>query len=103
GRIHEHTRVLAVGRARLGKGHAIGSPVRGEGGFQILLERDRAESTVTADFILDCTGTYPNHNWCGAGGIPCPGEREVGDGLRYDLPDVLGRDRRDYAGLTTLV
>ncbi|HEV3023130.1 MAG TPA: hypothetical protein VGX76_11710, partial [Pirellulales bacterium] len=58
---------------------------------------------ATADIVIDCTGTYGNHNWAGQGGIPALGELAASEQIEYGLPDVLGRDREHYAGRRVLV
>lgn len=103
GRIHSQTRVLAVGRCHYGKGDLIGQPQRARDPFRLLLHDDAGEKTVESDYVLDCSGTYPRHNWLGAGGIPCPGEHVAHAVIRYTLPDILGIDRATYAGQTVLV
>src|SRR3990172_355046 len=103
GRIHERTEVAAIGRSHTWKGDLIGRPERSRDPFQLLLRGPDGERTVEADILLDCSGTYPNHNWLGAGGIPCVGEHAAAAGIEYQLPDVLGADRERYAGRKTLV
>lgn len=98
------TEVIAVGRQGWLKGDGPGDPERGAMPFQLLLRHaDGAESTAVADVVLDCTGTYGNHNWLGRGGIPAPGESVAGSFIDYGLPDVLGADRDRYEGKHTLV
>jgi hypothetical protein len=61
------------------------------------------ELIATAEAVIDATGTYGNHNWVGAAGIPAPGEQAAAEAIEYGLPDVLGRDRQHYAGKKVLV
>lgn len=85
------TRVAAVGRQRLLKHDAPGSPDRGRRPFRLLLERrDGRRETAAADVVLDCTGTYGNPNATGDGGVPAPGERELEDRIERHVPDVRG-------------
>lgn len=103
GRIHEQSRVVAIGRARLTKTDSIGSSRRADDPFQLLLRDARGERTARADVVLDCSGTYPHHRWIGAGGVPCIGESTALEPRDYRLPDI-GRTRRDdFSGRTTLV
>ncbi|MGH7138281.1 MAG: hypothetical protein ACREHD_21235, partial [Pirellulales bacterium] len=96
--------VLAVGREGQLKGDFVGEPAREEGDFRLLF-RDGGgnESTAAADVVIDATGTFCQHNWAGASGIPAPGELAAGGAIEYGLPDVLGRDRERYAGKKVLV
>lgn len=103
GRIHQHTEVCAVSRSRTWKGDLIGKPQRAADPFQLLVRDGTGERIVAADVVFDCSGTYPQHNWLGAGGIPAVGETECAADIDYGLPDVLGADRGRYAGKTTLV
>lgn len=98
------TEVLAVGREGKLKGDHVGEPAREDGDFRLLL-RDGAgnESTAAADVVIDATGTYSQHNWAGASGIPAASELAAGGEIEYGLPDVLGRDRERYAGKKVLV
>lgn len=101
--IHQNTTVQQVGRERVLKGDLIGSETRKESRFRLLLSAGNNSSIATADYVIDCTGTFNNHNWLGSGGIPCPGEREFGERISYRLPDVLGVDRNTYQNKSTLV
>ncbi len=102
-RIHVRAEVLAIGRTHNRKSHAIGQPSRAEHPFQLLLRDERGQRTVEADVVLDCSGTYPHHNWVGAGGIPCSGESVCLNASDYRFADVLGDDRARFAGWRTLV
>ncbi|WP_145198204.1 NAD(P)/FAD-dependent oxidoreductase [Thalassoglobus polymorphus] len=101
--LETQTTVRHISRDMQLKGDHIGSEQRADSPFRLLLESEGIEKYVTADFVLDCTGTFGNHNWLGRGGIPCLGERKFADRIRYDLPDLLNKDRQNYSGLATLV
>ncbi len=58
------------------------------------------EQVVLADVVLDCSGTYPHHNWFGNGGMPCQGERDGLTEAHYRLP-VIRAD--EFGNLITLV
>lgn len=103
GRIHEQVRVDSLGRSHHWKGDLIGDAARGDDPFRLLLSGDYGERTRLADVVLDCSGTFGNHNWVGAGGMPCVGERQALLATDYLLPDVAGADRERFIGKTTLV
>lgn len=102
--LHLKTEVLAISRGSLLKADCLGWEDREDPEFRLLV-RDAAgkERVATADAVIDATGTYGNHNWVGAGGIPALGETAASGEIEYGLPDVLSRDRDRYAGRHTLV
>ena len=103
GCVHEQTEVRAIGRdGRLKQDH-IGDHARKQTPFLLLVHHEQYEKVAQADCVLDCSGTYPNHNWLGSGGIPCPNEREFLTQKNYQLPDIWGEDRNRFAGRVTLV
>lgn len=53
--------------------------------------------------VIDSSGTWTCPNPLGAGGILAEGEAENAEHIVYGIPDVLGRDRENYAGKTVLV
>jgi len=101
-RIMQHCTVVAVGREGLSKSDMIGGP-RQERAFRLLLEREGSEEILHADFVLDCSGTYGNHNWIGNGNIPAPGERAAAARIDYTLQDVAGARREAFEGKRILL
>jgi len=96
--------VLSIGRDGFLKGEGIGDVHRGDAPFRLLLRHaDGREEAATADVVLDCTGTFGNHNSMGLGGIPAVGETEAAPHIDYGLPDLLGADKARFAGKKTLV
>jgi thioredoxin reductase len=92
--------VVQVGRRGLLKGDMKrdGAP------FRLLLRDAKGrETTEEADVVVDCTGTYGQHGWLGEAGIPAVGEGKAETQIAYDLPDVLGEKKADYAGRSVLV
>jgi cation diffusion facilitator CzcD-associated flavoprotein CzcO len=72
--------------------------------FRLLLRDAKGRETAEeADVVLDCTGTYGQHRWLGDGGIPAAGEARAEPQIAYDLADVLGDKKGDYAGRSVLV
>lgn len=102
-RINTMTEVSHIGREKLLKSDLIGSAKRAESRFRLHLKQNNQPKIATADYVLDCTGTYGNHNWLGSGGIPCLGEEEFADQVHYGLPEILGTDKESYIGKSTLI
>lgn len=97
------TRVLSVGREGLLKHEEIGTQERAARPFRIVLQRsDGGTTTASASLVLDCTGTYATPNAAGDGGVPAPGEEELGARIVRTVPD-LARDRDAWAGQAILL
>lgn len=106
--LHPHTEVLGIAREGWLKSEGAGSEARADSNFQLLVRtRDSGghthERIVTAEAIIDTTGTFGRHAWLGPSGLPAPGEIACEAHLEYGLPDVLGADRQRYAGRSTLL
>ena len=101
-------RVVEVGRHGLLKSDEIGTGVRSEHPFRLLV-RDGAggETVESADVVLDCTGTYDHPNALGAGGIRAPGEEQASEYIIRRIPEVeapeLGGDAPGWGGLRILL
>ena len=96
-------RVLEIGRDRLLKSDEIGTGVRAETPFRLLVRRnDGTERVAYADVVLDCTGTYGTPNAMGVGGIHAPGERGLSDRIIRRNPD-FERDAPGWAGRRILL
>ncbi|HSE09850.1 MAG TPA: NAD(P)-binding domain-containing protein [Nocardioidaceae bacterium] len=90
-------RVAAVTRHGLDKTRTIG---REERPFLVRLETGE---DILARAVVDASGTWGRSNPLGGSGLPAFGEEEARDFLVGPLPDVLGRDRAQFAGRRTLV
>jgi thioredoxin reductase len=101
--VHVQTSVRFIGRCSLHKREAIGRPSRADDGFRLLIEDEQGERYETADIVLDCSGTYPHHNWIGAGGIPCVGETAALTARDYRIPDITTSQRSRFIGCQTVV
>jgi thioredoxin reductase len=102
--LRTETQVLAVARDGFLKEDDPGDPKRGRQPFRLLLrDAKNREQVEEADVVLDCTGTYGQHRWAGAGGIPAVGERAAEPHIAYKLEEVLGERRSVYAGKNILV
>lgn len=65
-----------------------------------LVEHHTDERVVLADVVLDCSGTYPHHNWLGDGGQPCLGERDGLTDENYQLREI---DESEFANRVVMV
>lgn len=102
-RIRTRSRVVAVGRSGLRKTDLLPAAERAAHRFRILIEDTEGEHVEFADVLFDCTGTYLCPNAIGDGGIPAPGERWLEQRLIRHLPDVLGSQRKRFAGRRVLL
>jgi hypothetical protein len=94
-------RVLAVTRQGMDKVKTAG---RETTPFELMVRTpDGGTARFLARAVIDASGTWLSPNPLGAGGVPAPGEAEHASRIYYGIPDVLGRDRRRYAGRRTLV
>jgi thioredoxin reductase len=98
--IHLGARVVGVTRAGIDK---LKDQGRDEAPFELVVEQDGGESRYFAAAVIDASGTWTRPNPLGAGGLPAAGERAHADRISYGIPDVLGSDRRRYAGRRVLV
>jgi hypothetical protein len=95
-----NTRVLAVSRRALDRTRTAS---RGEAPFVLRTFAGGREADVFARAVIDASGTYESPNPLGGHGLPAVGERALADRITYGIPDVLGRDRRRFAGRRVLV
>ncbi|MGX1744215.1 NAD(P)-binding domain-containing protein [Bosea sp. NPDC055353] len=94
-------RVVAISRLGIDK---VVSRDRELRPFQLtVVGRDGAVSHVQARAVIDASGTWRTPNPVSASGVTAEGEETLADRIAYGIPDVLGRDRADYVGRTTLV
>lgn len=96
------TRVRAVGREGLLKHEEIASAERARRPFRILVEGPSGERIEHADVVLDCTGAFDRPNSLGDGGIPAPGEKDLGDRIEHRIPD-LHTHAASWAGRSILL
>jgi thioredoxin reductase len=93
--LRTNRRVTAITRARTDK---VTTASRGETPFVIVTDGPHGPQRTLAAAVIDASGTWLTPNPLGAEGIPATGERDAGDRIDAGIPDVLGRDRRRYAG-----
>ncbi|MCZ6507101.1 MAG: hypothetical protein O7A04_03495 [Acidobacteria bacterium] len=96
-------RVVDISRTGLLKHEEIGTAERGRHAFRLLVRDSTGqEEIVTADTVLDCTGSYSLTNWVGDGGIPAPGETAAARRIFRRVPDLVA-DADDWRGLAVLL
>jgi thioredoxin reductase len=71
--------------------------------FVLRVHTDEGIADVTARAVIDASGTYASPNPLASSGLAPLGLGEVRDRITHALPDVLGRDRAQFAGRHTLV
>jgi hypothetical protein len=102
--VQTENRVLQVSRSGALKEHPSDTGERGQKPFRLLIRDSKnREYSEEADVVLDCTGTYGQHRWMGAGGIPAPGELGAEQWIAYGLEDILGQRRGVFANKCVLV
>jgi glycine/D-amino acid oxidase-like deaminating enzyme len=99
-RIQTGTRVLAVSRDGVDKTRTVGREGRP---YLIRAVLDGQVVDLRAAAVIDASGTWGHSNPLGAAGLPAIGEDQAGPWLVGPLPDVLGADRKRFAGKHTLV
>ncbi|QSB06745.1 FAD-dependent oxidoreductase [Natronoglycomyces albus] len=93
--------VEAVSRQGMDKSRTIGRE-----GRPYLVRVSTANGAVTdiaADAVIDTSGNWNQPNPMGSAGLLAPGEVESAAYVAGPLPDVLGQDRKRFAGKHTLV
>jgi hypothetical protein len=99
-RIRTGTRVLAVTRHGVDKTRTVGREGRP---YLVRTVQDGAVVDIHARAVIDASGTWGHSNPLGVAGLPAPGEDRAAPWLVGPLPDVLGSDRKRFAGRHTLV
>jgi len=100
--LRTRTRVVTISRDSLLKHEHIGDGVREERPFRLLIEEGGSECYEEADIVFDCSGTWSNPNWLGAGGTPALGERAARPRIAYHPVDIFAQRAR-FAGRRTLL
>jgi cation diffusion facilitator CzcD-associated flavoprotein CzcO len=99
--IETGARVEAITRLGMDKVTSKGREARP---FRLIIARmNEAPRRDLARAIIDASGTWQNQNPLGASGLPADGEAEFAERIAYGMPDVLGRERANYAGRRTVV
>jgi thioredoxin reductase len=98
--IHISSRVTDISRVGFDKLKTKG---REAAPFEIRYQNGQGPKIVRADAVIDASGTWHSPNPAGANGLRAIGEQQAADKIAYGVPDVLGKDRRRYAGKTVAV
>ena len=98
--VRTSSQVVSVARARFDKVKTKG---REAAPFEIRYRNGAGPKTMTADAVIDATGTWYSPNPAGANGLPALGERELRQRIAYGMPDVAGTARARYLGKTVAV
>ena len=99
-RIKTSARVTAISRVGFDKAKTKG---REFAKFQVRYQNGRGHEAITADAVIDASGTWFAPNPAGVNGLPAIGERELAAHIAYAMPDVLGVERARYAGKAVAV
>lgn len=98
--IRTSSKVVSVARAGFDKVKTKGRELAP---FDIRYRNGAGLKTITADAVIDATGTWFSPNPAGANGLPATGERELRSRIAYGMPDVAGTQRARYLGKTVAV
>ena len=71
--------------------------------FDIRYRNGSGAEHLTADAVIDASGTWFAPNPAGVNGLPAIGEAEMSERIAYGMHDVLGRERDRYIGKTIAV
>ena len=99
-RIQTGTRVVAVSRDGVDKTRTVGRKGRP---YLVRTVHDGQVVDVRARAVIDASGTWGHSNPLGVAGLAAVGETEAAPWLVGPLPEVLGADRKRFAGKHTLV
>jgi hypothetical protein len=98
--IRTSSKVVSVARAGFDKVKTKGRELAP---FEIRYRNGAGPKTMTADAVIDATGTWFSPNPAGTNGLPATGERELRSRIAYGMPDVAGTQRARYLGKTVAV
>lgn len=98
--VHRNHRVVGIAREGMDKTQ---TPHRTTRRFTVAVRHCGILHRVHVCAVIDASGTWSIQNLLGIDGMPVCGEDQFRSNVRYGIPDVLGRDRVDYAGKTVVV
>ena len=71
--------------------------------FLVRVLATAGEYDLSAQAVIDASGTIDTPGALGSSGLPARGERAAAEHIYYGIPDVLGAQRARYAGKRVLV
>jgi hypothetical protein len=98
--IRTDARVISITRTGFDKVKTAG---REKATFDIRYRNGRGPEMLRADAVIDASGTWHTPNPAGISGVEAIGEAEHAKRIAYGMPDVLGSERRRYAGKVVAV
>jgi thioredoxin reductase len=98
--IETEARVVTISRFGADK---VLSKERSQRPFLLVVKTRNGLRRDMARAVIDASGTWATPNPLGAAGLPADGETENASRISYGIPDILGRDRQKFEGLSTLV
>ena len=98
--IRTGTRVVGVTREGMDRTR---SRARAATPFVLRVATDSGIEELSARAVIDASGTYSTPNSLASNGLGLLGFDEIADAVTPALPDVLGRDRAQFAGRHTTV
>jgi thioredoxin reductase len=98
--IRTGTRVVGVTREGMDRTR---SRARAATPFVLRVATDSGIEELSARAVIDASGTYSTPNSLSSNGLGLLGFDEIADAVTPALPDVLGRDRAQFAGRHTTV
>ena len=98
--IRTSERVTGISRAGFDK---VKSKGRAAAPFQIRYQNGKGPETLTADAVIDASGTWFSPGPAGVNGLAAGGEAEQSSPIAYGMPDVVGGSHARYAGKTVAV
>jgi glycine/D-amino acid oxidase-like deaminating enzyme len=98
--IRTTSRVTAISRSGFDKARSKG---REHAPFEIRYRNGKGDEAISADAVIDASGTWFSPNPAGSNGLPAFGEEEFAARIAYAMPDVRGHARDRYAGRTVAV
>lgn len=101
-RDHLRTGAKVIGISRLGF-DKVKTKGRDGAPFEVRYQADGGTMTLTADAVIDTSGTWSSPNPAGGNGLRAIGEDAVAHRVQYGMPDVIGRDRARYEQRTVAV
>lgn len=93
-------RVLSVSREGFDKMKSKG---RDDAAFVIRCQTPSGPREYRAWAVIDASGTWGKPNPMGANGLPAIGEESAFERISYGMPDILGTQRKRFAGKRVLV